>query len=169
MTTTASKCKPIWHAEVRWGKRYYTTEEQVPSQDAEETADGAAAKAPEMTTVTVQHSVTACFVDFSGPGCDRISFLVNHREGRDLTFTDPRGRSMGTAGVTGIWGTRPAPPVVKPRPLSMSAFRIEAARLIGAERADEIVRTLSAPGFFLKRNANSGHMSEIERFRALGV
>jgi hypothetical protein len=77
-----------------------------------------------------------------------ISFLVNLREDRDITFTDPRGRNIGTAGVTGIWGTRPAPPVVKPRPLSISAFRIEAARLIGAERADEIIRTLSAPGFF---------------------
>jgi hypothetical protein len=72
----------------------------------------------------------------------------NHREGRDITFTDPRGRNMGTAGVTGIWGTRPAPPVVNPRPLSMSAFRIEAARLIGAARADEIIRTISAPDFF---------------------
>jgi hypothetical protein len=148
MTTTASKSKPVWEAEVRWGRRYYTTEEQVPSDDAEETADGTVTEAPEMTTVKVQHSIAACFVDFSRPGCDRISFLVNHRDGRDITFTDPRVRNMGTAGVTGIWGTRPAPPVVKPRPLSISAFRIEAARLIGAERADEIIRTLSAPGFF---------------------
>jgi hypothetical protein len=148
MTTAATKSKPVWQAEVRWGKRRYTTEEQVPSQEAEETADGTVAKPPEMTTVTVQHSVVACFVDFSRPGCDRISFLVNHRDGRDITFTDPRGRNMGTAGVTGIWGTRPAPPVVKPRPLSISAFRIEAARLIGAERAEEIIRTISSPDFF---------------------
>jgi hypothetical protein len=148
MATTAIKRKPVWQAEVRWGKRCYTTKEQVPSQDAEETADGKVAKAPEMTTVTVEHWVAACFVHFSRPGCDRISFPVNHREGRDITFTDPRDRNMGTAGVTGIWGTRPAPPVDKPRPLSKSAFRIEAARLTGAERADEIVRTLSAPDFF---------------------
>ena len=148
MTITASKSRPVWEAEVRWGKRYFTTEEQVPSQEAEESADGAAAKAPEKITVTVQHSVEACFVDFSRPGCDRISFLVNHREGRDITFTDPRGRNMGTAGVTGIWGTRPAPPVVKPRPLSISTFRIEAARLIGPERADEIIDTISSPDFF---------------------
>jgi hypothetical protein len=148
MTTAASKSKPVWRAEVRWGKRYYTTEEQVPTQDADESADGAAAKAPKTTTATVQHWVAACFVDFSRYGCDRISFLVNHREGRDITFTDPRGRNMGIAGVTGIWGTRPAPPVVKPRPLSISAFRIEAARLIGAERADEIIRTISSPDFF---------------------
>jgi hypothetical protein len=148
MTTTANKSKPVWQAELRWGKRYYTTEEQVPGEEAGETADGAAGKAPEMTTVTVQHSVTECFVHVSRPGCEPIRFLVNHREGRDITFTDPRGRNMGIAGVTGIWGTRPAPPVVKPRPLSISAFRIEAARLIGAERADEIIRTISSPDFF---------------------
>jgi hypothetical protein len=148
MTTSTSRNKSVWQAEVRWGKRYFTTEEQVPSQEAEESADGTAARAPEVTTVTVQHWVLACFVDFSRPGRDRISFLVNHREGRDITFTDPRGRNMGPAGVTGIWGTRPAPPVVKPRPLSISAFRIEAARLIGAERADEIIRTISSPDFF---------------------
>ena len=148
MTATAIKSKPAWQAEVRWGRRYYTTEELVPSQEAQETADGTVAKAPEMTTVKVQHSVAACFVDFSRPGCDPIRFLVNHREGRDITFTDPRGRNLGTAGVTGIWGTRPAPRVDKPRPLSKSTFRIEAARLIGAERADEIIRILSAPDFF---------------------
>jgi hypothetical protein len=148
VTTTATKSKPVWQAEVRWGKRSYTTEEQVPSQEAAELADGAAVKAVEMTTVKVKHWVAACFVDFSRPGCDRIRFLVNHWDGRDITFTDPRGRNMGTAGVTGIWGTRPAPPVVKPRPLSISVFRIEAARLNGAQRADEIIRTLSAPDFF---------------------
>ena len=148
MTTTATKSKPVWQAGVRWGKRCYKTQEQVPSHEAAETANGEVAKVPEMTTVTVEHWVVACFVDFSRPGCDRISFLVNHREGRDITFTDPRGRNMGTAGVTGIWGTRPAPPVVKPRPLSISGFRIEAARLIGAERADEIIRTISSPDFF---------------------
>jgi hypothetical protein len=48
----------------------------------------------------------------------QVFFLVNHREGQDITFTDPRGRNMGTAGVTGIWGTRLAPPVVKPRQLA---------------------------------------------------
>ncbi len=148
MTTTVTRINPAWEAEVRWGRRHFTTEEQVQRHEPEEAVSGAVAKAPEMTTVTVQHSVTACFVDFFRPDCDRISFLVNHRDGRDITFTDPRGRNMGTAGVTGIWGTRPAPPVVKPRPLSISSFRIEAARLIGAERADEIIRTISAPGFF---------------------
>ena len=90
MTTTATKSKPVWQAGVRWGKRCYKPQEQVPSHEAAETADGEVAKVPEMTTVTVEHWVVACFVDFSRPGCDRISFLVNHREGRDITFTDPR-------------------------------------------------------------------------------
>ena len=29
-----------------------------------------------------------------------VRFLVNARDGRELTFTDPRGRDAGTAGAT---------------------------------------------------------------------
>lgn len=118
MTTTATKSKPVWQAGVRWGKRCYKTQEQVPSHEAAETADGEVAKVPEMTTVTVEHWVVACFVDFSRPGCDRISFLVNHREGRDITFTDParpehgygrRHRNLGHA--AGAAGRQASPTV----------------------------------------------------------
>jgi hypothetical protein len=79
MTTTASKSKSLWQADVQWGKRYFTSEEHVPTEETEETTDGAVAKAPEMTTVMVQHTVAACFVHFSRPGCDRMSFLVSTR------------------------------------------------------------------------------------------
>jgi hypothetical protein len=72
--------------------------------------------------------------------------------GRDVTFSDPRDRNAGTAGVTGMWGTRPAPPVTKPRALQQVVFRIELTRLVGAERADEIVRTILAPDFFQRHN-----------------
>jgi hypothetical protein len=50
--------------------------------------------------------------------------------------------------VTGLWGTLSAPPVYKPRPLSPSAFRVELARLIGAERAEKIISAILAPDFF---------------------
>jgi len=143
MTTTASKSRPAWQAEVNWEKRHYVTEEEAPADEIEETAEGAIARAPEKRTVEVLKSVTECFVHVFRPGCERIRFRVNHRPGQDITFSDPRGRNAGTAGVTGIWGTLPAPPVDKPRPLSRSAFRVELARLIGAERAGEIVQTLS--------------------------
>jgi hypothetical protein len=142
MTTAATtKSEPAWQAEVAWARRYYTAQEEAPTHPGEEAT-------AEKSMVSVLRPVMRCYVHISRPGCDRISFLVNHREGRDVTFTDPRGRNMGTAGVTGIWGTRPAPRAYKPRPLSISAFRFEVARLIGAERADEIIRTLSSPDFF---------------------
>ena len=149
MTTTATtKTKPAWQAEVKWATRFYTVEEPAPNHGAEETSETPVMAAPEKSTVEVLHSVAQCFVHVSRPGCEPIRFLVNHREGRDITFTDPRGRNTGIAGVTGIWGTRPAPRVDKPRPLQQVAFRVELARLVGAERADEIVQTISDPGFF---------------------
>ena len=60
-----------------------------------------------------------------------------------LQIADSGGENPGPSG-----GSIDYHGLVKPRPLSISAFRIEAARLIGAERADEIIRTISSPDFF---------------------
>jgi hypothetical protein len=86
--------------------------------------------------------VWVCFVEFSRAGGDRLRFRVNPtREGR-LTFSDPRDREAGTAGTTGIWGTRPALRAARPRSLTPTAFKVEAARFVGAERAEQIVREI---------------------------
>jgi hypothetical protein len=90
-----------------------------------------------------------CFVDVFRPGCERIRYRVNHRKGRCITFTDRREVLAGTAGATGIWNTGPAPRAGRPRTLTPSAFRAEVARLIGDERAAEIVRE-HMEGFFLE-------------------
>ena len=79
--------------------------------------------------------------------CDRIRFQINEQNGPAITFSDARERGAGTAGVTGIWGTLPAPPVVKPRPLSMAAFRAELSRFVGAERAEEVIQTIRSDFF----------------------
>ena len=161
MTTTTAKTKAAWRGAVGSIRRFYTTEEPAPSPEIDETAEDATARPGPPGTVEVVHGVLRCVVRVSRVGCDPIDFPVNHRDGRNITFTDPRGRDAGTAGVTGLWGTRPAPPVHKPRPLSPTAFQLELARLIGAEPATEIVRTILAPDFF-----GAGVQPTGPRFRA---
>jgi len=124
MMTATTNCNPAWQAEVRWERRYVHMEE--------ESAEG--------ETVDTFLKVWDCFVDVFPPGGERIRFRVNRRDGRCLTFTDLRDRTAGTAGTTGIWGTWPAPRADRPRALTPTGFKAEVARLIGAERAEEIVR-----------------------------
>ena len=84
-------------------------------------------------------SAARCFVDFTRPGCERIRFRVNRRKDRRFTFSDPRGRDAGTAGTTGLWGTRPPMRASRPRSLTPNAFKAEAARLAGEQKAEQIV------------------------------
>ena len=84
-------------------------------------------------------SAIGCFVDFTRPGCEGIRFRVNHRKDGRFTFSDPRGRDAGTAGTTGLWGTRPPMRASRPRSLTPNAFKAEAARLAGEQKAEQIV------------------------------
>jgi len=90
-----------------------------------------------------KRSIVEEFVDVSHPGGGWIRFRVNRRKGRPLTFTDYRERRTGTAGTTGIWGTLPPQPAGYARFLTPTAFRLELAELVGPERADEIVESLT--------------------------
>ncbi len=84
-------------------------------------------------------SVIGCFVDFTRPGCERIRFRVNRRKDGRFTFSDPRGRDAGTGGTTALWGTRPPIKASRPRSLTPNAFKAEAARLAGAQKAEQII------------------------------
>jgi hypothetical protein len=99
--------------------------------------------------------VWACLVEFSRPGCEPIRFRVNPLKDGRFTFSDPRGRDAGTGGTTGLWGTRPALRQLRPRSLTPSAFKAEAARFVGKERADEIVRQVVSHEFF------SGYLRQV--------
>src|SRR6266513_426896 len=104
MTTTATKSKPAWQAEVTREPRYIPVTEETPEGQAEVTF----------------LEVWVCFVDVFRPGGERIRFRVNRRKDRPLTVTDPRDRLSGTAGATGIWGTLPPQRPVRPRPLTLT-------------------------------------------------
>jgi len=130
MMTATTNRNPAWQAELRWERRYVHMEEET----------------PEGETVDTFLKVWDCFADVFRPGGELIRFRVNQRNGRRLTFTDPRDRTMGTAGTTGPWGTWPAPHADRPRALTPTGFKAEVARLIGTEQADEIVRLLLEHG-----------------------
>jgi hypothetical protein len=151
MTTATSTGSPVWQAEVKWKRRFVAMTAETTEGETEETADGEGPrtrpttrwrKAEEGETVDMWLDASDCFVDIFRADNERICFRVNRRDGRRLSFTDPRERTAGTAGTTGLWGTRPALRADRPRALTPTAFKAEVARLIGADRAEEIVRQL---------------------------
>jgi len=152
MTTATSTPKPARQAEVTWENRSGTRKKRVRKGQIEKTADGELVKATEDRIDEIEYScmvrVVHVFRPGSERGCDRLRFQINERDRGEITFSDPRERNAGTVGTTGIWGTLPPLPACKPRPLSVITFRVELARLIGAERAEEIMRTVILPDFF---------------------
>jgi len=154
-TTTPGNSNPSWRAEVKWERRYYRLEAEVPRDEVEETPQSETKGTPETPTVETIESVRECFVDVFKPGGERIRFRVNRREGRPLSFTDPREQFTGAGGTRGIWGTLPEQPAGSPRSLTPTAFREEVARLIGSDRSEEIVRSLGARQFSCSRRLST--------------
>jgi hypothetical protein len=87
-------------------------------------------------------NVAVSHVVISKPGYEGVRFRVNRRKDRPLTFTDDREEHTGTARSTGLWGTRPPSQPGRRPSLTPTAWIAEVARLIGRERAEEIVRQL---------------------------
>jgi len=142
MTIATSVTKPAWTAKVNWVRRYYRIPTETRDVALPETPAVEVEELPEDETQVLFGKVWDCFVDVFRPGDERIRFRVNRRKGRWLTFSDPRDRIKGIAGTTGLWGTLPPQPAVKPRPSTLTEFRAELARLIGAEKAEEIINDL---------------------------
>jgi len=151
MTTATRTSNPAWQAEVKWERRYLAMTEETIEGAMVETFDGELVERPPTTrwrkaedgeTIDMWLEVCDCFVDLSRPGYERIRFRVNYRKDGRLTITDPRARTAGTAGTTGAWGTLSALRADRPRALTPTGFKWEVARMIGTERADEIVRLL---------------------------
>jgi hypothetical protein len=155
MTTAASQRKPAWQAELNWESRWIPvaedTPEDAPAGRTGETVEGAAQGTAEGEPVVSFLKVWDCVVEVSAPDCVPLRFRVNRHRGRSLTVTDSRDRFAGTAGVTGLWGTLPPLPANRPASLTLTAFQAELARLVGAERAAEIVRTIRGE-FFLDQS-----------------
>jgi len=143
MSPAASLKSPAWQAEVKWECRCYVRLEELPIDEMGAAPETGAEEIRQSQVVETIHSVWDCFVDVFNARGVGVRFRVNRRNGRPLTFTDPREQGTGTAGTRGIWGTLPEQPAGKPRSLTPTAFREELSRLIGAERAEQIVRELT--------------------------
>jgi len=85
------------------------------------------------------------FVDITRPNSGEVEvrFRINRRDGRLVSFTDYRGEGSGTAGTTGIWGTLPPERAARRCALTPTAFRFELAKLVGEQRAEEIIKSLT--------------------------
>jgi hypothetical protein len=139
MSTTIKTAKPSWRASVEWERRFFPRPVQVTSAASSDVAAAELEKQPSHEPTMVFEPVWHCFVDAVPPGGERIRFRVNHRQGRSITIIDPRDRAAGTRGTTGLWGTLPPPRMFKPRPLTLREFTAELARLIGANRATDVI------------------------------
>jgi hypothetical protein len=164
MAPTINSAGSAWEAAIGWGWR--TFDRVPPKRDrlrreklAKRPSDNATAESihpvsegpvetldepPERVTIRV------CFIRFARAGVEPIRFRVNPLKDGHFTFSDPRGRNSGTAGTTGIWGTLPPLPVPRPRSLSPTAFRLEAARMVGDARACQILDEVLNHQFFSK-------------------
>jgi hypothetical protein len=139
MMTTINATKPSWKASLEWERRFFPRQVQVARATTSNTAAAESGEQETHEPAMVFEQVWQCFVDVIPPCGERIRFRVNHRQGRSITITDPRDRTAGTGGTTGPWGTLPPPRTITPRPLTLLEFTAELARLIGANRATDVI------------------------------
>ena len=156
MATAAKTFENPWEAKLSWSVWEHETLRETleePGEPNNEEAElehrsrpgpGKPKRAKEVVTLTIP----LCFVDFLRPGNDRIRFRVTRLKNGRFTFCDRRGQDSGTLGTTGLWGTLPPLPANGTRSLTPTAFKIEAARYVGNDRADEIVQQIKRSRFF---------------------
>jgi len=153
MATAAKTSENAWKAKLTWAIWECESLRDAPDDpDAGEAKQeerrspgrGKAKRAKEVVTLTIP----VCFVDFVRPDCERIRFRITRLKNGRFTFSDRRGQDAGTLGTTGLWGTLPPLRANGPRSLTPTAFKVEAARYVGAERAEEIVRQITSSPFF---------------------
>jgi hypothetical protein len=78
--------------------------------------------------------ITRQFVDLSHAGGAELRFRVDRRRGQPPTVIDFR--------EPGTWRMLPPERAGKARRLTLNAFRLELAALVGLDRANEVVRSL---------------------------
>ncbi len=153
MAAPAKTPEYAWEAKLTWSIDERECLRDVPDDpdageaEQEERRSPEAGK-PKRVKEVVVLTILVCFVDFLRPKCERMRFRVTRLKNGGFTFSDPRGRYSGTLGTTGLWGTLPPLPPVRPQSLTPRAFKVEAARYIGADRAEEIIQEIKQSPFF---------------------
>jgi len=156
MAASTTKSEIVWKAKLTRTTWECECVRPAPAESAagEGEPDDGARLGPSVRKATeevVTLTLPVCFVDFLRAGSERIRFRVNPLKNGRFTFSDQRDRKAGTEGTTGMWGTLPAPRASRPRSLTPTAFKLEAARFVGEERAEETVREVLTCDFFSSR------------------
>ena len=153
MTTATRTSNPAWQAEVKWERRYLAMMEETIEGAMLDTFDGEQAERPPTTRwkeaedggtidMWLERLATASSIS---PGRAMNEILVSRVEPPQVWAAhhhDLCAQTAGTAGTTGAWACCPCGSV-RDRPRHYSTgFKWEVARMIGTERADEIVRLL---------------------------
>jgi hypothetical protein len=156
MATSGEAVKSCWDARLVWEPYYVRINERAPV-DVDAAAEGAERKIAECSIRTKGPEkllekfrvvkVWSCLVEVFREGCEPVRFRINYPKSGGITFTDTPECETGIAGTTGLWGTRPPMRVARPRSLTPNAFKVEAARLIGKERAEQILLELRQDHF----------------------
>jgi hypothetical protein len=125
-TNVAAPAAPRWRAAIT-GRRIYVKRKKDTTQGE---AQG------------VSRPLDLLYVVLGRTEDESVYFCVTRPNGQ-LTFSDSRECWTSAAGTTGQWGTRPASKPGKRCTFTPTAWVAEVSRLIGTERAEEIVRRLS--------------------------
>ncbi len=150
MPANVQLVKHDWQVEVGWERRrFWMDAAKVAARKNADRMTDVETATPESADPTAgEDEVPVCvkvwFVDFHREGCESVRFRVNRRKDGRFTLSDPRGKDSGTAGTTGLWGTIPPMRAARPRSLTPTAFKVEAARFVGKALAEEITVQLRA-------------------------
>ncbi len=87
-------------------------------------------------------------VEVFRPGCESVWFHANRTKSGGITFTDTRDGKTGIAGTTGLWNNLPPIRPERRRSMTPNAFKVEVARFVGMERAEQIVQEIMQDEFF---------------------
>ncbi len=157
MTTERVNAMPAWQARVRLSER--DVEVELRGEEAEEAAaelerDGIPGRPGFMyspfTVVKFFKTVRvwSLFVEVFRPKCKSVWFRVNRTKSGGITFTDTRDGRTGIAGTTGLWNNLPPIRPERRRSMTSNAFKVEVARFVGMERAEQIVQEIMQDEFF---------------------
>jgi hypothetical protein len=140
-----ARSQSTWRAEI--GLLWHLVPAPVDWRDTQAIAEPEGCEQPGVEQPRSRIKLTGAWstiVKFVRSGHEPVTFHVARDEHGHLAFTDARDCTPGTTGVTGAWAALPLRPrPIRARSMPAAAFRIEAARYVGVERAEDIVRQVA--------------------------
>jgi hypothetical protein len=139
------RSQSTWRAEI--GLLWHLVPVPVEWRDTQAIAEPEGCEQPgveQPRSTGIKFRAWSTIVKFVRSGREPVTFHLARDDDGDLAFTDARDCIPGTTGMTAAWRELP----LRPRPIpgtsmNAAAFKIEAARYVSAQEADEIVRVVT--------------------------